>query len=463
MNENVRWGVSVVALLAAGLGQQLTRGQSVGFSEVRPFVTALIPVVGPSGAVGGISIDAHGVLAVSGEVETKALARERRAALVPLDSEIETKSECRKISLRGLQEAIQACRIAGRPLGGDLLNLAGLTRVQFVFVDPEQNDIVLAGPAEGWRVDECGNVVARTSGQPMVQLDDLVVALRTSRAAAKDRGISCSIDPSEEGLERLRPLLSARGLNEAAISRLEAALGPQQITITGVPESSHFARVMVAADFLMKRLGMGFERSPIDGLPSYLAMLTARTAAPPKNAMPRWWMAPHYEALLKDPDGLAWELRGGGVQTLTEDGYLDAMGTAAAVGREEPLAKRWAAAMTENYAALAMVRPVFAELRNCVDLAVVAALIDKERLAQRARCELSLLLDERQLAIGSYPVPKTVASRASLVRKGSGWILSLSGGVQVDSWRVASQAVNGEVAVDGRQALVGRRERWWWD
>jgi hypothetical protein len=447
-------------LLASG---KSARAQSVSFGEVRPFVTALIPVVGPGG-VGGVSIDAHGVLAASAVTEAAALRKARQAALAPLDAEIESTSACRKVSLRGLQAALDQLRTSGRPVTAELANLAGLTRVRFVFLDLENRDIVLAGPAEGWRVDEQGAFVGRTSGQPTLQLDDLVVALRTARAAARDRGISCSIDPSEEGLRQLEPLLNSRGLSAAAVSRLEAALGPQQITITGVPASSHFARVMVAADFLMKRLGMGFERSPVEGLPSYLDMLKARNAPPPKNAMPRWWMAPHYEAVFKDPDGLAWELRGTGVQVLTEDGYLEAGGAATSRGREEPLAKKWAEAMTAKYEALAEQRPVFAELRNCVDLAVVAALLEKHGLVRRAGCDLSLLLDDRQLAIGIYPVPKTVASRASLVRKGNGWILSLSGGVQVDSWSVVERAENNEdVTRTAREAMATRRGQWWWD
>ena len=93
----------------------------------------------------------------------------------------------------------------------------------------------------------------------MLQLDDFLVALRTAKAATTDRGISCSIDPTEEGLKRLRPLLKTATLNEATVDRLEQALGPQQVTVTGVPASSHFAHVLVAADFVMKRLGMNFE------------------------------------------------------------------------------------------------------------------------------------------------------------------------------------------------------------
>jgi hypothetical protein len=431
---------------------------------MRPFVVGVIPVIGTGGAVGGVSIDVSGVLARS-DVEAHGRLREARLrALAPIDSDIATSSRSRKISLRRLSAAIEERRLAKRPVDDALQNLAGLTRIEFVLVFPDEQDIVLAGPAEGWRVDDQGNVVGRASGQPVLQLDDLIVALRTAKAATSDRGISCSIDPPEEGLKRLRPLLKAATFSEATVERLEQALGPQQITITGVPPHSHFAHVLVAADFLLKRLGMNFERAPIDNLPSYMELLGGRSAARPKTAMPRWWMAPKYEPLLKDVDSLAWQLRGSGVQVLTEDGYLGSSGAVANTGREDPLAKKWADAMTSNYPALAKALPVFAELRNCIDLAVVAALLVKEDMPRKAGCDLAMLHDENRIAIAEYPIPKSVDSRASLIRKGRDWIISLSGGIQVDSWSALDHIeTNAELTQTRRNANPSASERWWWD
>jgi len=437
-------------------------GQFVGSGEIRPFVVGVVPVVGPRG-VGGVLVDANGAIARS-DVETLGRLREARLrALAPIDSDLQAASPLRKVSLRGLQSELDKRRQAGQPVGDALQNMAGLTRIEYVFLYPERGDIVLAGPAEGWRVDDAGNIVGRTSGQAVLQLDDLIVALRTAKAAVVDRGISCSIDPTEEGLQRLRPLLHARNLDEATVSRLEQALGPQHITITGVPMGSHFARVLVAADYLMKRLGMDFEPAPVKGLPSYLKLLAARSASP-KSAMPRWWMAPRYEPLLKDAGGLAWQLRGSGVQTLTEDGYLSSSGGVASAGREDALAKKWADTMTSNYQALAKALPAFAELRNCMDLAVIAALLAKEDLPTKANCDLALLLDEKKIAVAEYDVPKTVDSRASLVRKGSGWIVSLSGGVQVDSWSILSRVeTRPELTTTRQGAATTKPGQWWWD
>jgi hypothetical protein len=438
-------------------------GQSVGDLEIRPFVVGVVPVIGPSGAVGGVSVDAKGVVARSDVEELGRLRDLRHRAWEPKRAELEAASPLRKVSLARLQAALLARQKKGQGLTDDLQCLAGLTRIRFVFVFPDQRDIVLAGPAEGWRIDESGNAVGAGSGRPVLQLDDLVVALRTARAAADGRGISCSIDPTDEGLRRLKPLLGSRHLNEALLDRMEQALGAQRITVTGVPAGSHFARVLVAADFLMKRLGMKFEPAPVAGLPSYLEMLTARSAAAPRSAMPRWWMAPSYESLLRDAEGLAWELRGQGVKTLSEEGYLAASGPAS---KQKPggLAERWAAAMTSKYDSLSLALPAFAELRNCMDLALVAALLVKENLPAKAGCDLSLLHDEKRIAVAEYYVPRTVDSRASLVRRGQNWIVSLSGGVQVDSWSVLDHVeTRAELADVRKSAAASTPEQWWWD
>jgi hypothetical protein len=251
----------------------------------------------------------------------------------------------------------------------------------------------------------------------------------------------------------------------AAVARLEQAAGPQQITLTGVPAGSHFARVLVAADFLMKRLGMNFEAAPVDGLPSYMEMLQTHSGPAPQSDMPRWWMAPRYEPLAKDEAGLAWQLRGPGVQTLSDDGRQGRAGKAVAkTGGKESLPAKWATAMTDRYEALAAKLPVFAELRNCMDLAVIGALLVKEDLPARAGCDLGLLLDEKRLAVAEYHVPKMIDSRASLVRKDRRWIISVSGGVEVDSWAVLERTQVEPLLADARtQAAADKAERWWWD
>src|SRR5204863_9174353 len=118
---------------------------------------------------------------------------------------------------------------------------------------------------------------------------------------------------TDEGRKRLVELSAKRsGSGAPPVAAMKAALGPQQIRLTGVPTDSHFARVLVASDFHMKRLGMNLDRSPVKALPSFLDMLKRdnRSAHP----TPRWWMAWDYEPLGGSAGGLAFELRGRGVE-----------------------------------------------------------------------------------------------------------------------------------------------------
>ena len=85
-------------------------------------------------------------------VETN-LAELRRKALARVPVEMSATTELRMISLRGLDDASCSTRQRNKPVTDEIRYLAGLQRVQYLFVDTDNRDIVLAGPAEGWKVD----------------------------------------------------------------------------------------------------------------------------------------------------------------------------------------------------------------------------------------------------------------------------------------------------------------------
>jgi hypothetical protein len=429
----------------------------------RPFVIGFIPVVG-NGVVGGVAIDAKGVISKIEQDELGRLRAAREKALQPVSTDLARPSELRKVSLRMLEQTINDLRRKNLPVTDEIHHLAGLQRIRYVFIDPDHKDIILCGFAEGWKIGEQGTVVGRTTGMPVLQIDDLVLALRTAEAAG-DEPISCSIDPTREGVQRFtRMLTGGLRVTEQTLSRMEKALGPQQITIKGVSPDSRFARVMVSADFLLKRLAMDFEKSPVDGLPSYLELIKESADNPPRDAMPRWWLAPRYEPMLRDADGLSWELRGPGVCVMTEDTLFAEDGQAARAGKAHPAAKKWANTFSDKYADLSRALPVFAELRNCMDLAVVAALLVKEDLPAKAAFKMPLLMSAKEVKVAGWHVPKTVPSRASFVKKGRDYIVSVSGGVEINSWAAADKVEERrELAAVRGKAISAAPARWWWD
>ena len=74
---------------------------------------------------------------------------------------------------------------------------------------------------------------------------------------------------------------------------------------------------------------------------------------------------------------------------MTEDEFVSETGQVSGTGTVDPVAQRWADNLTENYNQLAKADPVFGQLRNLMDLSVVAALLAREDLAGMAGCDLA--------------------------------------------------------------------------
>jgi hypothetical protein len=245
---------------------------------------------------------------------------------------------------------------------------------------------------------------------------------------------------------------------------MKEAFGPQRVTITGVPPTSHFARVLVAADYRMKRLAMKLDETPVRELPSYLDVIRNLRASTIASSHPRWWLACNYEPLAASPDGLAWELRGPGVKALTEDEVVSASGQRSVTGKTSPAAQKWADLMTQHYDSLSARDAVFGELRNLMDMSVVAALIRKEQLAQRAGLSIPLLTDPRSdLKIEEWHAPRTIAPEVSFLRGSDAFIVTASGGISVESWLVADnkETVPAVAQVRDKAHRSDRHSFWW--
>jgi hypothetical protein len=418
-----------------------------------------------SRSVGGIFVDLNGILDIAAPDDLGKLSQLRADGIDEIPADLAGAVQLRKISLRRLEAAIQAHPGNDKLLPDELRYLGGLQQIRYVFVYPEQGDIVLVGPGEGWKADARGNVVGVTTGRPVMLLEDLLVALRTADQAARG-GISCSIDPTQEGLARLQrhvATLRQMGNPQTTAAGIEQALGPQRISVHGVPATSHFARVLVAADYRMKRLAMKFDPTPIRELPSFLDMIPA-SGRGMSNMLPRWWLEPNYEPIVKSSDGLAFELRGASVKCMTESDFVAATGQKQVGAKASPMAQRWADNMTEHYDELAVAEPIFGELRNCMELAIVAALITKERLTERAGYSMPLLTDPTDLAVIEYPAPGQVDSKVSMVQKRGGWVISASGGVMLNSWQVADRTTQDSAPAEVRtKSASTENTNWWWN
>jgi hypothetical protein len=176
--------------------------------------------------------------------------------------------------------------------------------------------------------------------------------------------------------------------------------------------------------------------------------------------LPRFWLAPKYEPIRRDGDGLAWEIRGQGVRCQTEQDFVNEAGQKQHSGKSHPTAQKWADTFTEKFDELAREDSSFGQLRNVMDLAVVGALLVKERLTEKSGLQAPNLLHDQPLE--EYAAPRSVPSQASFVMAGRKPIVSVSGGVQIYPWQIADRTEVSKDLASARPQQPADPKSWYW-
>lgn len=422
----------------------------------------------------GIAIDANGLLrTMTFGDPTGVLNRQRMAAAkAVLPPEVAKASPIRYVSLNRLEQQLVAQN--GVPTE-EMRYLAGLLRVEYVFLYPDSGDIVLAGPAEGWGANLTGRVVGLTSGRPVLQLQDLVVALRAFPPSGESAAaITCSIDPTQEGLASMQQFLNQVGstLDPVAIQAqtryivngLRTSLGLQDVTIGGVSPNTHFAQVMVEADYRMKLIGIGLERPPVK-LTTFISNVNPAQVS--RNALFRWFFVPDYECVRVSEDGLAMQLVGDGVKLVGEDEVVSQAGERRVVSGSSRASQAFVTSFTKKYADLASRSPVYAELRNLIDLAVTAAFMKEHDYYGKAGWEMPFLGSEEKFKVEICQAPVKVESAVGVTFKGGRLATPIGGGVHIEAEQALADEnllpdEKGKVST-ARQQVQLPKDRWWWD
>ena len=428
---------------------------------------------GGGGFAGGVKVDAEGVVSTRfATSRAHLLAHKKAKALAQkhLNGDINRRSSLRKISLVRLEQA--CARLEGNKAAAplDIQFLAGLQRIDYLFVDPDGKDLVIAGPAEGFAPDAEGRVVGVTTGRPPLRIDDLMVALRTINSS-QDLGVS--IDPVPDRLEQARRYLQ-RNSSAASLSairrrfqQLAKILGPQDIRVWGVPPDSHFAQAMVEADVQMKYIALGLQRPKVAGLRSHLSLIK-----PQGNSMQRWWATPLYEAIYTTEDRLAFQLAGQRAQILAQEELHGAGGRRIDAATTRVTTRQFAKIFTEKFSQLAERSPVFAELQNLIDLSILAALLRKEQLPRRIGWAMKFFLASDRAKVATGQTPKRIASIYNTRSVRGRVILGLvSGGVDLHPQQVINRIptkISDDDQFDNRrlkalQTPPPRQHPWWWD
>ena len=441
--------------------------------------------VGGAGAIesfpGGVYVDPAGQLKkiVSLDANGQLAKLHAGARRVVLGGDIRRQSELRLVSLPRLEREMQLRWALGQQPDDTMRALAGLESIDFVLVYPEDGDIVLGGPAGDWRVNADGRWVSRQTGRPVLRLDDLVVLLRNAIDPEAGK-FSCSIDPVQENLAQTKaflaetasqPLRPGRQARDRWLREIGQRMGQQQVTVKGIDPRTRVARVIVEADYHMKLIAMGLEEGTL-GVESYLdSIVVPPGGSPPPLEVLRWWFTVHYDAIAAIENGNAFQIRGQGVKVLSEKEMLTEQGGRIHTGNANALTAEFAHQFTQRFSQLADKYPIYAELQNIFDLALVSGLIHGEDLPARIGWEMTLFTDPAQYQVRLGRAPEsvdTVINHRVINRKQI--VAGASGGVQVNTLAlVRSGAIqtgaHAELEYGHHRAAPGElgKRAWWWD
>ncbi len=329
------------AVLARALRQQ---GTKAGLAEIEALEDALLQARDSSEAARKL----------------EEYTRAKVALFLQATSRLHDLDHVRLVSLKTLLARLAPYRDRWDKRPDDLRTLGGLTRIHGFVRSPAGDDLFLVGCAE--------------PGRPPIRTDHLIVGLHY----VWGQGLTpaCSLDPEPGNLA-----------------------GPQYSRVVGVPGDSPFAKVMLDADYAMKRILLEArgEKLSVPGLQTVAALF----AKSPGHFHQRFWLfpvQPGAREIQVGPEGSA-ALFAARVQVLTEaeaDARRGLVGGAEFTGCAEA-----ARSFTAHFEEIARQRPVFRELHGLFDVVLLARIL-------RLTCPDDPLLE----AVGNLPYEKVAVPRA---------------------------------------------------
>lgn len=316
----------------------------------------------------------------------------------------------RAVSLKILEAEAENCMRRAK-CTKDILLIGGMSKVVGYVVDKQNTDIILFGEAD--------------NGGPPLYLEDFILALRNAWLKyAELRGNTfyysypgCTIDPQPEVINELQQTgsmifgSSDPGYVRGFLERWRNVCGkPQDVQVMGILFDSHFGKVMVEADYYMKRLVDGSVTIDINGFRSLTDMTLdiARDAIERGKSISmhaqlnRFWFFPGKNSFIED-QGIA-VIEKSPVQLLTEEEFLTKNQEMVGTGRADPLAYKFASDFSFKYDVIKKKEPIYAQLEGLFRFVALAKLMKAKETPTEAGIGLGYLMN-------SFPVGKTLVNR----------------------------------------------------
>ena len=342
----------------------------------------------------------------------------------------------RALSLKVLQQQLRACS-SRKNCSNKVKYMGGMTYIAGYLLDRANQDIILLG-----RADE---------GSPRLHTDDFILTLQNSwyRYAKRSghtvyyRDIGCTIDPQPSVLKKLQSVgakLSKARSQQATAKQLQAwnqiCRLPQRVKVFGIPNDTRLSKIIVNADYLLKKIVDGSVPSRVKAVPSLLAMtkLNVRQqlnrndgVAIDLDSMNRFWLASgsnqfsYYRNIVflkKSPIILKTES-----ERLRRDGKR-----IKSTGKVNRLASKFAANFSKHYEQISRQHKIYKDLNNVFRFAAISKALKNKKAFEKADFSGTYILKKyqpqkvavaRQLPghahIGNLKVTKRIANGTSVI------------------------------------------------
>lgn len=273
------------------------------------------------------------------------------------------------------QKAISLREVAKDPHSAEAMTLFGSTWLRgFAFIEDEGGkDCVLLTYVEPDR--------------PTLHLDDLAVAY--NNVTESRQRPACTINPRPETLRKLselgQRLMGAgefTGMGPQIQEWKRVARSPQDVIVYGVSSDTHFAKIMVEADYDLKNVVNGTEKmEKVTALTKRFLkkaetqVKTTGALSMPLRVYNRFWFNPGQPGLYRTDDSGTVILGKCPVVLRTEEEAVTPQGKLNGMSRPHPLAQKFADEFTGHYKDVARSKPVFRELESLYRFVAIADLL----------------------------------------------------------------------------------------
>ncbi|HKD35966.1 MAG TPA: hypothetical protein VKB78_04170, partial [Pirellulales bacterium] len=133
-------------------------------------------------------------------------------------------------------------------------------------------------------------------------------------------------------------------------------------------------------------------------------------------------------------------------------------------------AKAFADEFTKKYPQLSAALPIYAQLRNLIDLSVVAAFIQQQDYFGKAGWRMDGFGDEGKMPVKTENAPRQVETAVNAIWRGTHLMTPIGGGVHISPHEAIS--TSNLLKDDGGKVSQAREKvdvknlakgRWWWD